>query len=195
MKKSILLLRNEEGSVMVIALFIMVLLLIMGINATNLSRIEMQILRNAIMQKQDFYSTEGGVVEVATDVNLASPERVAVSGTNDRSSDGNTYAIKKIDTPVVLTATQYGAQVENPSSAQVDNYTDTNWPVNHDGTDNEHAYRVYFKGEGPMPKGYGAGFSSYIFDISVRKQDTDSGGAVARAAIINEGFRKIGPKS
>jgi hypothetical protein len=195
MKKTILLLRNEEGSVMVIALFIMVLLLIMGINATNMSRIEMQILRNAIMQKQDFYSAEGGVVEVATDVNLANPDRVAVCGANDRSSDCNTYAIKKIDTPVVLTATQYGAQLENPSATQVDNYTDTNWPVNHDGTDNEHAYRVYFKGEGPIPKGYGAGFSSYIFDVSVRKQNADAGGAVTRSAIINEGFRKIGPKS
>jgi len=195
MKKTILLLRNEEGSVMVIALFIMVLLLIVGINATNLSRIEMQILRNAIMQKQDFYSAEGGMVEVATDVNLASPERVAVSGTNDRSSDGNTYAIKKIDTPVVLTASHYGAQLENPSATQVDNYTDANWPVNHNGADNEYAYRVYFKGEGPMPKGYGAGFSSYIFDISVRKQYIDPRGVVRRAAIINEGFRKIGPKN
>jgi hypothetical protein len=195
MRKTIFMLRNEEGSVMVIALFVMVLLLIMGINATNLSRIEMQILRNAIMQKQDFYTTEGGMVEVATDVNLANPERVAACGANDRSSDCNTYAIKKIDTPTVLTPTQYGTQVDNPSSTQVDNYTDTNWPVNHDGANNEYAYRVYFKGEGPMPKGYGAGFTSYIFDISVRKQDSDSGGAVARSTIINEGFRKIGPKS
>jgi len=62
MKKTAKILRNEEGSVMVVALIIMVLLLVMGISATNMSSIEMQILRNSILQKQEFYFTEGGMV-------------------------------------------------------------------------------------------------------------------------------------
>ncbi|MBU1399363.1 MAG: pilus assembly PilX N-terminal domain-containing protein [Proteobacteria bacterium] len=58
MKKIISQLKNEEGSVIVVALIIMVLLLIMGISATNMSSIESQILRNTIIQKQTFYSAE-----------------------------------------------------------------------------------------------------------------------------------------
>jgi len=191
MKKTAQILRNEEGSVILVAMIIMVLLLVMGISATNMSSIEMQILRNAIFQKQEFYFTEGGMVEVATDVNLASPDRVGTSG--GRTSEDNTYAITNIDTPVILTETQYAAdRVENPTTVQIGNYTDSNWPTNYDGSGNEYAYRVYFKGQGPMPKGYGAGFGSYIFDITVRKQSADA--ASASTTIINEGFRKIGPK-
>jgi hypothetical protein len=191
MKKTVRILRNEEGSVILVAMIIMVLLLVMGISATNMSSIEMQILRNAIMQKQEFYFTEGSMVEVATDVNLASPDRVGTSG--DRTSEDNTYAITNIDTPVILTETQYDPdRVENPTAAQIGNYTDTNWPTNYDGSGNEYAYRVYFRGQGPMPKGYGAGFGSYIFDITVRKQSADA--ASASTTTINEGFRKIGPK-
>jgi len=58
MEKIISRLKNEEGSVIVVALIIMVLLLIMGISATNMSTIESQILRNTIMQKQAFYGAE-----------------------------------------------------------------------------------------------------------------------------------------
>lgn len=58
MEKIILQLKNEEGSVIVVALIIMVLLLIMGISATNMSSIELQIIRNTIIYKQTFYSAE-----------------------------------------------------------------------------------------------------------------------------------------
>lgn len=189
MKKAAQILGNEEGSVILVAMIIMVLLLVMGISATNMSSIELQILRNAIFQKQEFYFTEGGMVEVATDVNLASADRVGISA--DRTSDDNTYNITNVDTPVILTATaDDDERVENPSSTQIGNYTDPNWPTNNSG--GGYAYRVYYKGQGPMPKGYGAGFGSYIFDITVRKASSDS--ASASTTIINEGFRKIGPK-
>jgi len=191
MKKTARILRNEEGSVMVVALIIMVLLLVMGISATNMSSIEMQILRNSILQKQEFYFTEGGIVEVATDVNLADPTRVGTVAA--RTSVDNTYQILSISVPVILTATVYGTQKENPTAVEVSNYTDTSWPVNYNGSGDEYAYRVFFNGEGPMPKGYGAGFGSYIFDITVRKQSADA--VPIPSTIINEGFRKIGPKA
>lgn len=196
MKKTAQLIKNEDGSVIVVAMMIMVLLLVMGISATNMSSIEMQILRNAILQKQEFYFTEGGMVEVATDVNLASADRVGTSAV--RSSEDNLYAVTNIDTPVILTATMYNTvRYEPPDPDSYDpntaaELTDATWPVNNNGSNNQYAYRVYFRGQGPMPKGYGAGFGSYIFDITVRKESTD---AVAVAStIINEGFRKIGPK-
>jgi len=197
MKKTAKILRNEEGSVMVVALIIMVLLLVMGISATNMSSIEMQILRNSILQKQEFYFIEGGIVEVATDVNLADPTRVGTVA--PRTSEDNLYAITNIDVPVILTPTVYDASSYagpaglGPTAAEVSNYTDTNWPVNYTGTRDEYAYRVFFNGQGPMPKGYGAGFGSYIFDITVRKQSADA--VAIPSTIINEGFRKIGPKA
>jgi len=134
------------------------------------------------------------MVEVATDVNLASQDRADLAASG-RTSEVNTYAVTNIDTHVILTETAAGDTKQiDPSDPSdqviIANYGDTAWPVNDDGSGNVYAYRVYFKGQGPMPKGYGAGFGSYIFDITVRKQDT---GAVA-STIINEGFRKIGPK-
>jgi len=194
MKKTAKILRNEEGSVMVVALIIMVLLLVMGISATNMSSIEMQILRNSILKKQEFFFTEGGMVEVATDVNLAGG--VTVDLNNYRSSDSNTYAITNIDVPVVLTPTTYGTLTNSdPTPTEISDYTDPIWPVNNSntGSGDQYAYRVFFNGQGPMPKGYGAGFGSYIFDITVRKQSTDA--VPIPSTIINEGFRKIGPKA
>jgi hypothetical protein len=58
MGKIISRLNNEDGSVIVVALILMVLLLIMGISATRMSTIELQIIRNTIIQKQTFYSAE-----------------------------------------------------------------------------------------------------------------------------------------
>lgn len=58
MNKAVQLLKNEEGSMMVVVIIIMALLLLMGITATNISTVEMQILRNSIIQKQAFYSAE-----------------------------------------------------------------------------------------------------------------------------------------
>jgi hypothetical protein len=100
--------------------------------------------------------------------------------------------------PIMLTKTAAGdtKQIPTPISASdkaiIDNYGDTAWPTNYNDSGNEYAYRVYFKGQGPMPKGYGAGFGSYIFDITVRKQSAAA--ASVSTTTINEGFRKIGPK-
>lgn len=97
MKKIISQLKNEEGSVIVVALIIMVLLLIMGISATNMSTIESQILRNTIIQKQTFYSAEtareyvpphtelyhGANVTVGAGINFPGP------GTDEKISIGS----------------------------------------------------------------------------------------------------------
>lgn len=191
MNKTMQLLKNEEGSVMVVVIIMMALLLLMGITATNISTVEMQILRNSIIQKQDFYKTEGGLSEVAADVGYSGLSGRSCPDNTVRSSCSANYTIKDVDTPVILT-TAAGSGTANPTAGQIENVKDTTWPINHEDSETEYAYRVFYKGQGPIPKGEGAGFGSYVFDITVRKQ---SGATEAEmSTTINEGFRKIGPK-
>jgi hypothetical protein len=51
---------KENGNVTVIALMILVILTIIGISASRTSTTDMQIARNEIPHKQDFFISEGG---------------------------------------------------------------------------------------------------------------------------------------
>jgi hypothetical protein len=53
---------NEDGSIMVIALIILVLLTLLGISATTTSTIEVQIAGNDRICKQNFYLAEGAAM-------------------------------------------------------------------------------------------------------------------------------------
>ena len=64
MKRMISNLNNEEGSAIVIALIILVLLTMIGITATDNTVIELQIVRNEAIYKQNFYRAESAVVEL-----------------------------------------------------------------------------------------------------------------------------------
>ena len=55
-------LKNEDGSVMVLALILLVLITLMGISATSTSTIEVQIAGNERDYKQNFYETEAAVM-------------------------------------------------------------------------------------------------------------------------------------
>ncbi len=58
LNKDILL--KDNGNVTVIALMILVILTIIGISASRTSTTDMQIARNQIPHKQDFFISEGG---------------------------------------------------------------------------------------------------------------------------------------
>ena len=64
MKRMISNLNNEEGSAIVIALIILVLLTMIGITATDNTVIELQIVRNEAIYRQNFYRAESAVVEL-----------------------------------------------------------------------------------------------------------------------------------
>ena len=64
MKRMISNLNNEEGSAIVIALIILVLLTMIGIVSTDNTVIELQIVRNDAIYKQNFYRAESAVVEL-----------------------------------------------------------------------------------------------------------------------------------
>ena len=53
--------RNEEGSVMLIALLIMAILTILGISAIDTSNLEIQIAANEMTYKDNFYKAEAAV--------------------------------------------------------------------------------------------------------------------------------------
>ena len=91
------LIRNEEGSVIVLALVLLVLLTILGISATQTSTIEVQIASNERHAVQNLYQAEAGghyTLEIVktwmTDTFLTAAETAAFSTQNnvDIDSDG-----------------------------------------------------------------------------------------------------------
>lgn len=60
MRQSGAFIKNERGSVIVIAMIVLVLLTIIGISATNTSTTELQIATNEQLYKIAFYAADGG---------------------------------------------------------------------------------------------------------------------------------------
>jgi Tfp pilus assembly protein PilX len=180
---------NADGSAIIVAILILLILTLGGITAIDFSNIEVKYSRNDIERKQFFYYTESAGREVAYDVD---------------KTTGTRYAVLDTSTPIIVTATANGNKTSNPSAAQVTDYVDPAWPINTNDVDSpeltslrsrEYGYRVYYTGLGLMPKGFGANFSSFVFDIATRAQTTVGGNTEVESAAIVQGFRKIGPKS
>ena len=180
---------NQQGSAIIIAILILFILTVVGTVAINISNTELKYSRNDIERKQMFYYTESAGREVAYDV--------------DKTTTGR-YAVLDTATPIIVTKTAAGPTTPNPTAAQVTDYTDTTWPINTSNVDSpdltslrshEYGYRVYYTGLGLNPKGFGSSFSSFVFDIGSREQETVGGNTELRSAAIIQGFRKIGPKS
>lgn len=69
-------LNNEEGSAIVIAMIILVLLTLLGTVSTKDSTVELQIVRNEAIYRQNFYKAEAAVVELGQfmeDQDISSP--------------------------------------------------------------------------------------------------------------------------
>ena len=65
MQRMISKLNNEEGSAIVIALIILVLLTMIGITATDNTVFELEIVRNEAIYRQNFYKAESAIIEAA----------------------------------------------------------------------------------------------------------------------------------
>ena len=55
--------RNEKGSVLIVALIMLMLITIMGISATTTTEIELQIAGNDIIYKRNLYASESAAME------------------------------------------------------------------------------------------------------------------------------------
>ena len=73
--KTIAVLNNEKGSVIIAALMVLVLLTIIGVASTNISNTEIKISTHELIYQQNFYRAEGATLE-AVDVmeDLANPK-------------------------------------------------------------------------------------------------------------------------
>jgi hypothetical protein len=60
MDNALKIIKSDSGSIMVVALLLLVILTIIGITATNNSRIESNITRNSQIYKRDFYASDSG---------------------------------------------------------------------------------------------------------------------------------------
>ena len=60
MQHSVKLIKNDRGSVIVVAMLLLVFLTIIGIAATNNSQIESNITRNSQIYRSDFYAADDG---------------------------------------------------------------------------------------------------------------------------------------
>ena len=87
MKKLIFRLRDKDGSALVMALMILVILTLIGIAATNTSTIEIQIAGNEKTYKEAFYKADAGVSFVVATYPLLSSSSISVDINNDGNDD------------------------------------------------------------------------------------------------------------
>ena len=86
---------NEEGSVLVVALILLVLLTIIGISASDISNIEIQIAGNERIYKRNFYRAEAAAMHGIqlmedADLDLDPPSWLKVDKTLNQLTD-DTY--------------------------------------------------------------------------------------------------------
>ena len=126
MQKTISILKNEDGSVIVIALLIMALLTIIGISATNTTSIELQIAGNDRIYKQNFYRAEGAAMAGA------------------QSLENETVSNLKTRTPVWLNMPS-----DLPDSDNI--ATSDNWDTTHSDQviDSDNHYLAVYRGIAP----------------------------------------------
>ena len=91
MQKMISNLNNEEGSAIIIAILVLVLLTIIGMSATQNTVIELAIVRNDLVHKDQLYRADGAVMQASQWIE-DQPDTVL----QDISTD-NTDAISNVD--------------------------------------------------------------------------------------------------
>jgi Tfp pilus assembly protein PilX len=65
MKSAFQMVNNEEGSALIVALLMLVLLTIIGVSSTNTATVELQIVNNDLSYKRNFYLAEAAAMECA----------------------------------------------------------------------------------------------------------------------------------
>ncbi len=116
MKKMISNLNNEEGSVIIMALIVLVALTMIGIVSTDNTVVELQIVRNETLYRQNFYRSESAVfdgAQVMEDSALtippsrswiqmlaAAPDMEDVSNWDTTAGTGNAQLSNNMDNPL-----------------------------------------------------------------------------------------------
>ena len=169
--------KEEQGSITVVALLILVVLTVLGVTLTRTTTLDLRIGTNETIRKQNFYVSEGGVFREAAEV-----------------GEGN-YVVTNIY-EVRRLAKRLGAN---------EGLTDADWDLNdefwvrgniqggsvlpgaaHEVQGSSYDFALDYIGFHLPPKGYSADqFSRYDFDIRADRNNVNVYGR----------FYRIGPKA
>ena len=82
--------RNEQGNVTLVALLMLVVLTLIGVAVTRQTSTDIQIAGNMIPHKQDFYVAEGGVAREVAELNRGSYPLLTLDVPQSLASDSDT---------------------------------------------------------------------------------------------------------
>jgi hypothetical protein len=97
MKTFICCINNEEGNVLVVALFVLILLTIIGIAATDNTSVELKISANDKFHKIAFYAAEAARSYVAGTTGLYGPDNILVGLDHYFPNDTDPYVANTSD--------------------------------------------------------------------------------------------------
>ena len=147
MKTPSLIFKNEQGSTIIVAMLILVILTIIGISAINTSKFEAQIVGNEHRYQIDFYVADSGWKEAAmwldglawspAEVNPGSDRVVKNFGSGTAPADPAPSVQDVVDNPDNTDLSQYG----RPYWYQVE-YVDDIWVGGESSVVRQFTYRV-----------------------------------------------------
>jgi Tfp pilus assembly protein PilX len=114
------LLKNEKGSVTVLAVILLMLLTLLGMAATTTSSIEVQIAGNELRYKQAFYAAESAAAYVTWRSDLYGPDNITPGTSHYFPNDTDPYVGITGGLPTaqqVNTTQSFNGQVEYTSSS------------------------------------------------------------------------------
>ena len=164
--------KEEQGSITIVALLILVVLTILGISLTRTTTLDLRIGTNELVRKQNFYVAEGGVYREAAEV-----------------GEGSSYVVANVNQPHKV-----GAQViGNATDTGIFNSVGARVTPSLPGAAHEvpvggtpYNFQVDYDGFSLPPKGYSVDqFSRYDFDIIADVNNVN----------VNARFYRIGPKA
>ena len=137
MKNFIFAQKNENGSVTIIALIILIVLTIIGISASRTATIDIKIAANQIPYKKSFYISEGGVNRESIEVGSGS------------------YPVVNVE--------NFGAHLADEAGQDNGNLLPT--PTPHEVAGHSYDFNLVYEGYFMPPAGYGIHFSRYDYSI------------------------------
>lgn len=146
--------RDEEGTIMVLALLILAMLTLIGISGTNISRTELVIAENYQLNKISFMAADSAMPYVAENKHLYDSSNIDRGQpkdfpNNDGYDNDNDGAVDEdgerfLVTDGELTYQAFNGEVEYMNAGQLPR----NWGYEV-GTFRAHSYRIVSQGYGP----------------------------------------------
>ena len=116
-------LNNEEGSAIVIALIVLVMLTIIGTVSTSNTVFELQIVRNEAIYRRNFYSAESAIVEAAQRLETSGPANLLPISTTFN------WLNNALDAPNLANMDSWKDNADPPNWIDPPGWTNPPWPV------------------------------------------------------------------